>query len=84
MHIHQQIRALQALVEKLDEEINEIQEKEERYADWVEDLIKFIYETNGKDALRLLIKKIDTKDGKNDKLLAIWASDVLDEWVDDL
>ncbi len=80
MNINQQNRALQALVEKLDNEIHEEGKRGDKYAEWVHDLIKFIYKKNGRDALKSIVEEIDAKNGK--KELIIWAADIIDEWLD--
>jgi prefoldin subunit 5 len=80
MNIIEQNRALQALVEKLDKEIDELSTDNEKYQNYIEDLINFIKESNGINSVKLIAEKIDAKNGK--KHLVSWASEIIDEWID--
>ena len=75
----EQNRALQALVEKLDKEIAELDTDNEKYQNYIEDLILFINKNNGVEAVKLISEEIDAKNGK--KHLVIWASEIIDRWV---
>ncbi len=79
MNIMEQNRALQALVEKLDKEIAELDTDNEKYQNYIEDLILFINKNNGVEAVKLISEEIDAKNGK--KHLVIWASEIIDRWV---
>ena len=79
MNIMEQNRALQALVEKLDKEIAELDTDNEKYQNYIEDLIIFIHKNNGVEAVKIISEGIDVKNGK--KHLVIWASEIIDRWV---
>jgi prefoldin subunit 5 len=63
MNIIEQNRALQALVEKLDREVNEIDDSAEKYTNYIAYLIKFIEKNYGSDVVNSITKEYDNKNG---------------------
>jgi len=78
MNIMEQNRALQALVEKLDREINEIDNSADKYTNYIAHLIKFIEKNYGSDVVNLITKEYDNKNGGNH--FNTWAIEIMDEW----
>ena len=80
MNIIEQNRALQALVEKLDREVNEIDDSAEKCTNYIAYLIKFIEKNYGSDVINSITKEYDNKNGGNN--FNTWATEIMDEWGD--
>ena len=80
MNIIEQNRALQALVEKLDREVNEIDDSAEKYTNYIAYLIKFIEKNYGSDVVNSITKEYDNKNGGIH--FNTWATEIMDEWGD--